>query len=476
MPQEDDEVINVPQVLDSLVENEVRVIIPKRGSVIAEDGTCRIAIIRPCVSRGRRIMGLPPIYTPEMLEAHAGVFKGWPMYADHLAEALAEMERYLSPDELFRIEEAKKKSRGIFELGGRITASWWDPTIVLPEDEEFGFRPGSVVGTALPQPKVREMIRTDPEVMGCSISAYPKGAKAGRAPWDPSVEGALIEGIVSRPPGSVDWVVRAGAGGRVLHEEEDRRPLAVSLSEALYDLQPSGSDTTHEETMSTPTTPDLASATPAEIASWVAANRPGLVAEAFAPQIEASATIVVERILKEREYVTLADLDDVMQEQRTLLAKDTRDAIAEHGVDVEGEVTRLVEQRSGAEHLAGIAHRLIEGADNLTPGWKVELKKRYVVLPSGPSESLLVEGDEEHTAEELLRESVKADIDGAVALIQEASPGPVVTGQGGGGEESTDTTPALPKTEESALLSWIAESAPGKDVGEVLASIGKGAR
>lgn len=468
MLREDEE--NVTQVLDSLVENEVRVLVPKKGPVIAEDGTCRIAIIRPCVSRGRRIMGLPPIYTPQMLETYAGVFKGWPMYADHLAEALAEMEALLDPDTLARIEEAKKRNRGIFELGGRVTESWWDPTIRLPEDSDFGFQPGAVVGTALPQPRVAEMIRTDPEVMGCSISAYPKGAKPGRAPWDAAVEGALIEGIVARPPGSVDWVVRAGAGGRVLTEEEDRRPLAVSLCEALYAFQPSPTDDTIEENMPTATTPDLATASPSEIAAWVTANRPGLVQEAFAPQIEA----IVTRMLTERDFVSLSDLDDVLTEQRTLIAKDTRDAIAEHSVDVESEVTRMVEQRSGAEHLAGVAHRLIEAADNLTPGWKVELKKRYVVLSSGPSESLLLEGDEEHTAEEKLRESVTADIDGAVALIQESAPPVTVTGQGGGGEGGAKV--ALPKVEDSTLLSWIAESEPGKDPAEILQSIGKGAR
>lgn len=204
-------------------ESAPRVLVTRRGRVFDADGTVGIAIIRPCVSRGKRLRGLPPIYTPEMLAENAGVFAGWLMYADHLSEAAGDAppDETVS-EEVLRLLEAK--GRSVRDLGGRILSSRWDPRFRAPYDDEYGYRPGAVVGRALPQPFIREMIEADPELLHVSINAYPKGARPGAAPWDRSQRGMLVEGILTRPPGSVDWVPRGGAGGRVLREVE--RPRA----------------------------------------------------------------------------------------------------------------------------------------------------------------------------------------------------------------------------------------------------------
>ena len=223
-----------------LAEANSRVIVPKRGKLIESDGSMKIAIIRPCVSRGKRLgpQKLPPIYEPKMLERNAKVFSGWPMYMDHLiAEALKEMA-----DELREAAEGtdllgwlEERSRSIKELGGRILESWWDPELTFEDDDDFGFRPGGVVGRCIPQDEPRRMLEADPGILQTSINAWPSGAKVGHPSWDSSQRGMAIEGIRKRPMGSVDWVFRAGAGGRpLLEEDDDFRARAVSLLESVY--------------------------------------------------------------------------------------------------------------------------------------------------------------------------------------------------------------------------------------------------
>jgi hypothetical protein len=106
-----------------------RLIIPRRGKVFEEDGTCRIAVIRPCVSRGRRLgpSKLPPIYTPRMLAENASVFGGWLMYADHLAEEMVEWKGRRIPLAEAMVGLLQERQRSIRELGGRLVESWYDP-------------------------------------------------------------------------------------------------------------------------------------------------------------------------------------------------------------------------------------------------------------------------------------------------------------------------------------------------------------
>ena len=173
--------------------------------------TVKLAVIRPCVSRGKRIRGLPPIYTPEMLAENAAVYTGWLMYADHVTEG-----------------------RSIKEIGGRIIRSWWEPNFTTPRDDAHGWRPGAVLAEALPQPFVRSMLEADPDVLNVSHNAWPTAARVGTM-W--GRKGAVIEGIRSKPEGSVDWVARGGAGGHVLREAAaDGRELpepGAGLEEAL---------------------------------------------------------------------------------------------------------------------------------------------------------------------------------------------------------------------------------------------------
>jgi hypothetical protein len=182
-------------------------------------GTVKIAIIRPCVSRGKRIRGLPPIYTEEMLEANAGVYTGWLMYMDHLTGRLREaVAEY--------VQEAP--GRSVRDLGGRILRSWWDPGYEASWDADRGYRRGAVLAEALPQPPVRAIIEADPEILNVSHNCHPTGAVVGTR-W--GQKGAIIEGIRREPEGSVDWVPRGGAGGQLA--EADEATMIGALRPAL---------------------------------------------------------------------------------------------------------------------------------------------------------------------------------------------------------------------------------------------------
>jgi hypothetical protein len=392
---------------DLLIEGESRIIIPKKGKVFEADGTCKVAIIRPCVSRGRRVRNLPPIYTPEMLAENAAVFNGWVMYMDHLTEGIVEL--------------MEKKGRSIRELGGRVVESFYRPDHRGADDDDYGYRPGAVVGRVLPQPPVRAMLEADPEILHVSINAYPKAVREGVAPWNPSLKGMLIEGIRRRPEGSVDWVPRGGAGGRVLQEWEE---AAVSLLEAYYDSEREDNDMPNWKNMNAEQLTEALQKENPELAKELG------LAEGRTTTVTVPATPATTGLTQE-------ELQRALQEQRDALVSEFETKLEERDQLVEEEVESLLSERESARAHERIARKLIKDAA-LPARWTEDLYRRYAVLPSGPSPALLTEAAGDQSAEDVLVESVKADITHARELIAESGGSPMVGGLGGGaGQLST---------------------------------------
>jgi hypothetical protein len=433
-----------------LEETSTQIISSSSGSVIREDGTVKLAIIRPCVSRGARIRGLPPIYTPGMLEANHQVFAGWPMFMDHLTEEYDDLTEEELPAEL--AEALRRRARSVNELGGRIVRTEFDPNLRTEEDEEYGFQPGAVIGYALPQSKPKQMLEADPEILRVSINAYPTGAREASAPWDAGRKGMLIEGISKTPPGSVDWVIRAGAGGRVLRESAR---FAVSLMDRTYDpAAPSGDPKTQEEKMD-PIEKQLKEMSADQVAVLLRESHPGL--------LEARA----QDLIKEAGFITAADAAALVEESQTQVTTAVREALAERDAESARLAESMLTERETYKDLASYAHRLIEDADGLTPGWSRELKARYQVLPTGPTSPLLVESDDEASAEEKILESVKADVQHAVDLIRESAPQGTVTGQGTSGQEEKKSI----KKGDNAFLDFMQESGGFKSPDAVITSM-----
>lgn len=396
------------------------------GSVVREDGTVKCVIIRPCISRGKAVRGLQPIYTPQMLAENHKVFEGWVMFADHLVEQVQES----LPE---AIREARR-TRGIRELGGRIVRTEWDPSFTHPDDGKYGHLPGAVIGYALPQPFIREMLEADPEILRLSINAYPSGVREGSYNGR---KGALIEGISPVPEGSVDWVIRAGAGGRVLVEDEQ---LAVSVLEGFYDSPAPSPVPNKDEEM------NVENMTNEELLALVR-KRPELM-EALTESAPAPG-------LSEDAVASL------LAEYEQRLTDRVSAALAERDAEFEARVEALVEDRSAENaargDLAAYAHQLIESAEGLTDGWKVELKSRYSILPSGPTAYLLVEDDEEGTARDKVRALVEDDVEHALELIREARPAAAVTGQGGGNPDEGGETKAKVRA-DNPFVAWMMET------------------
>lgn len=382
-----------------LLEAPTGVLVPSSGSVIREDGTVKVAIIRPCISRGRRIRGLPPIYTPQMLAENAHVFTSWHMFMDHITEGM--------------VEAVRRRNRSIRELGGRIVKSWYDPELTTEEDEARGYEKGGVVGLALPQPPIRAMLEADPEILRCSINAWPTGAREGT---HRGKQGMLIEGISTEPPGSVDWVLRAGAGGRVLQEDE---AFAVSLLEGFYDSRHLEGDPTVK--------PDFSKMTDDEIKEWLQENQPDVLARLTG---ESPVVITTPPPVTE-SYITADDADALLTEQESRLDATLAQRLQEHQEEVERRAEERISRTLRQHSLRDLAHELIEGAEGLTAGWKARLLESYAVLPTGPTAPLLLEDEKDgKDAETLLREDVEARVQEAITLISEARGVPAVLNQG----------------------------------------------
>lgn len=404
-----------------------RLIVPKKGSVFEEDGTCKVAIIRPCVSRGRRIRGLPPIYTPSMLAENAAVFSGWLMYMDHLQEQV--VVEGVSMSLLEAIAEAMaKRSRSIKELGGRVTASHYDPELTFPDDDDFGYQKGGVVGRALPRRLVREMLEDDPALLHVSINAYPKGVKPGLAPWDKGTRGMLIEGIRGKPAGTVDWVPRGGAGGRVLQELET---VLERLAESVPTVSPEGRSYPSDAMR-------LADLTRDQLVAKLRAENPELAEEMGLQESAGSGgsgggtrTPTPGTPAGGSGGISQEELDRRLAEQRDSL-------LAESEGTIEERVSEQLNERETFRGLADKAQVQIK-ASGLPAEFQSDLLRRWSLLPSGPTAALgripsLVESDTSKSADELLEAAVKADLEHAGRLIEAATggKGPRVRGLGGG--------------------------------------------
>ena len=478
-----------------VVESRATLIVPKKGKVfekreveiggkVQEVNVGRFAIIRPCVSRGRRLRGLPPIYEAQMLAESAGVFTNWPMYADHLTEQLKEA---IWESMVESLGEAKVKAlegrlleagRSIKELGGRLLNTWFDPELVTEEDAERGYRKGGVVGDVIPQPFIYEMLEADPGILNVSINAWPRRVRVGRPSWDSSVKGAVIEGIASKPPGSVDFVFRGGAGGRPLAEED--RKVAVTILESAYPSPREGnpeepavkkklSEMSADEIQALPKT-QLVEAIKKEGGEAVAKT----VAEAVAlgnsggngnGGSDGGTPLTAERVSE-----MLTEQERRLNESFESKLKDARE---------EGD--KELRERDEARDLEAVAHSVLQEAkDNDFPqAWVDQLKPRYTVTSTSIGSGLkLNESDltdsegEKIDPKETMRERVKADVAEAIKLMEAGGGKPRVKGFGptapdpqgeGKGEDGKRTaekggTAIVREARKDAFLGFLAES------------------
>lgn len=446
-------------------------VVPERGRAVREDGTVRVAVIRPCVSRGKKIAGpdgrsYPPRYRPEMLESSAKVFTGWPMYIDHaIAEALAEalkeaLGETISPEQARRAVQRLQERRKLQELGGRVVKTWYDRDLALKEDRENGYRKGGVVGDVIPYQWAKGILEVDPIGLGVSINAWPTGARLAEEEKTRVMD---IAGISPTPVGSLDWVWKGGAGGRPLTEAET---LAVSLAEALYD--PPQNEMAKLEL-------DLTNLSPAGLLEALKKESPEL-AESFEvratkPSGGAPTPPATPPPSDGKLQESVNGLMEKVDQLSTKLQQAQDPTKLQELVDDRAEEMRTVER------LERHAHSLIESAEGIPDSFKTELKGRYAYLPgSGPSPALLVEaetddqGNETKSLQKVLEARVDKDLDHVRNLIADAQGKPRVRKQGGpgGGESVEEERKEQEKAVESgAFADWLRESGDLPDDGKV---------
>lgn len=413
---------------------------PKFGPVFNDDGIGKAVVIRPCISRGKRIRGLPPIYTPGMLEANAGVFTGWPMFMDHVPPQLA--------------EALAKKGRSVKELGGQVIKPWWQQDFMHEDDAQYGYEKGGTLAEIWATKFIREMVGENANLLHTSINAWPTAGKPGK---HRGVRGMLIEGIRRQPQGSLDYVVRGGAGGRLLPikegEEnvegewpqiaeadawpEEARSFVVSLAESYYSAPAVDPN-------------DLKNLSPDQLRQLVQEHAPHLLPALSESQANGGTAPVQPDA--QRPSLTEEDVRRIFEEATAKQPKpeELREQLRE-------EAEQLVEEREGQRTLSAEAHRLIESAEGIPAAWKADLKARYSMLPSGPATALLVEEEQDDdgktlTEMEVLTRNVKADLDHARDLIAEATGKPRVKGEGGRKPEADNDS--TPKAQESEKPYW----------------------
>lgn len=394
---------------------------PKLGPIFNSDGVGKAVVIRPCISRGRRIRGLSPIYTPSMLEANSSVYDGWPMFMDHVPPELA--------------EAMLKLGRSVKELGGQVLKGWWQRDFVHEDDAQYGYQKGGTLAEIWATPFIRRTVGENAGLLHTSINAWPKSGKPGPVPWRPGMKGMVIEGIRRQPQGSLDFVVRGGAGGRLLAqeglEEEGAWPetgawdkedvaLVVSVAESLYasaQMSKKISEMNADELRE-----HLKTEAP-HLLTALAESENGPAKPAPTPAAAAAPTATTA--------LTEADVQKLIES-----AQSGQPTVEEFEKRLEERAGEMLEERDQQRHLASVAAKLIEGADGLPESWKADLKANYAMLPSGPSQRLLVEAEmdgetEKKSVEAVLVEAVKADLDHARGLIADAKGKPRVTGEGG---------------------------------------------
>lgn len=421
---------------------------PKLGRIFDEQGVGKAVVIRPCMSRGKRIRGLPPIYAPTMLEGAAKVFDGWPMFMDHVPAEVA--------------EKVARNGRSVKELGGQLLNGWWQPGYVHEDDEEFGYQPGAVQANIWATPLIRETVGENPNLLHTSINAWPTSGKPGAVPWRPKVKGMMIEGIRRVPQGSVDFVVRGGAGGRLLAESagtvvegepawpeagwtDEATALVVSVAERFYSsghaMQIDLTKITKPEELRAALTEHAAHLLPA-LTESEAGHGPGTItiraAETAAPAAAATPALTESDVqgIVERALAAAPKAEDIEQTLRESFEE-------------------TLEEREEQRTLASAAAELIESAEGIPASWKADLTARYAMQPTGAPPALLVEEVVEDgvTKDKLtvLTENVKADLDHSRELIAEATGKPRVTGEGG---KKPDTAGGEKVTEKAETPLW----------------------
>lgn len=423
-----------------------RIIVPKKGKVIAEDGTCELAIMRPCISRGRRLRGLPPMYEQNMLARNAGVFRDWPMFQDHLPPEVA--------------EAAKKRGRSVSELGGRVVECWYDPEFVAEYDDDYGYWPGAVRGKAIPQAPIDAMIQKDPDVLHCSINAWPTSARPKT--HSSGVKAMAVEGIRPKPIGSVDWVIRGGAGGRVLSESE-REEAVQRVVTFLGEHYTSPRAMPRKDQTDTP---DFSQMDGAGLREWMQENAPNLVGELREGTEAGSGGGEGDGAGRGRSTASLSNVSEeriteLIREGVTEATTELRETVETSNERLEERAQEIVTEREGQRQLADRARRIIEAAVGITPKMKADLHGRYAMAPSGAPQSITLcesAADDEHTSEQVLESRLEAEIEHCQEIVREAQGRPALRRQGGGSADAENQTRAeVPYWRRQAVAEGVLE-------------------
>jgi DNA-binding transcriptional MerR regulator len=349
------------------------------------------------------------------------------------------------------------------DLGGQVLESYYRRDFTHKDDGQYGYQKGGTLAEVWATPFIRKMVGENPNLLHTSINAWPTSGKPGVVPWRPSIKGMVIEGIRRQPQGSVDYVVRGGAGGRLLLAEgleeegawpevgewgEQDRAFVVSLAESFYASGAmAGENDTSTAAVTLPAQPD-------EFRDWVAEHAPHLL-PALAEADGANDNDADDKSKRKTKNVNKGNSSTMLGEGENtgLTIKDVQRLIQESQSGqptVEEFEERLREQtdeilreRDGQRRLSDRAIALIESAEGIPATWKADLKARYVMLPSGPPAQLVIsESDcqddkgEPLTEEQVLEARVVTDLDHVRDLIAEARGKPRPRGEGGGRPEN----------------------------------------
>lgn len=434
---------------------------PKFGKVFDERGMGKAVLIRPCISRGRRIRGLSPIYTPTMLEANSQVWAGWPMYLDHVPAELA--------------AAVAKRGRSVKEMGGQVVTPSWAKDFVAEYDGEFGYQPGATVAEIWANEFVQKLVGENPNALHTSVAAWPKSGKPGPVPWMPQTKGMVIEGIRRQPAGSVDFVPRGGAGGRLLLAEGEQvgegawpepqwdpevLKLAIQIAESLPEKDPevSPADRTYASAaMSKLITKPLAEMSEEELRAHLQENAPhlaGVLREGETTQTRSAPAAAGPSI-------TQADVAEMVKSQ---VAEATADIPSKEELEqsLREEFEERDKEREEQRGLAEAARLLISQAKGVPETWKKDLTARYAMRPEGAPPALLVEAVSAEDAEDgksrtklqVLTEDVIAALDHSRELIAEATGKPRVTQEGGAQRSTTTDRGVQTKKTSKAVPLW----------------------
>lgn len=384
--------------------------------VIDDQGRVRVHVIRPCIGQGKG----RHVYRPDMLRENAANFTGWPMYIDHLSEAAR--------------RAAGGLPRGMRDIGGIIEESWWDPDV--PADPEAGYAKGAVTGWARPFGFAREVIEHDPRLAKTSISAGATGVapitlqEASRALGlqEAGPSGMCLDVLGIQTEGSVDWVTKEGAGGRVVALMESFYDEQAALDalpddefqEWLEHARPELREAMLQEAVKQ-TSPEGGGEDMAEITPEVLQE--ALQSEAGQEAITGVAQALIQEAVQTQVSEQLPDLVEAAVEQE-------RDVMR---AEVEASANRKVDLRD----MRDLAHEQIAEA-KLLGRQQESLRKRFDLQENGEPQAELDVVDEvdddgktTKTAKAKLKEKVQEAITEQRELLAEANP-TRVRGQGPG--------------------------------------------